>query len=100
MGAPPGASRASAARVLRAWAAAEPGKPVEGLTLKQEMKLIGDAMDHNDKDVLGRYGGFNEALQRLAALQQMPEAKVTQGASIDDYRTWRATRFAVPQETG
>ena len=45
-------------------------------------------------------GGFNEALQRLAALQQMPESKATEGVSIDDYETWRATRFAELEETG
>ena len=89
-----------AARVLRVWAAAEPGKLVEGLTVKQEIKLIGEAMDHNDKDVLGRYGGFNGALQRLAVLQSLPEAKVTEGVSIDNYSTWRATRFTERDEVG
>ena len=87
-----------AERVLRAWAAAEPGKSPEGMTVKQEIKLIGDAMDHDDEDVLGRYGGFGGALKRLAALQSLPEAKVTEGVSIDDYSTWFAERFASPGE--
>ena len=87
-----------AGRVLRAWAAAEPGKSPEGMTVKQEIKLIGEAMDHDDKEVLGQYGGFNGALKRLAALQSLPEAKVTEGVSIDDYSTWFAERFATPGE--
>ena len=88
------------ARVLEAWAAADPGTPDEGLTVKQEIKSIGEAMDHNDKEILDQYGGFNGALQRLAALQRLPEAKVTEGVSIDDYSTWRSTRFADPDEIG
>ena len=87
-----------AERVLRAWAATDPGKPSEELTVKQEIKLIGEAMDHDDEDVLGRYGGFGGALKRLAALQSLPEAKVTEGVSIDDYSTWFAERFASPGE--
>ena len=29
-----------------------------------------------------------------------PKPKVTEGVSIDDYSTWRAVRFAEPDETG
>ena len=82
------------ARLLQAWAAADPGTPDQGLTVKQEIKLIGEAIDHDDKEILDQYGGFNGALQRLAALQRLPEAKLTEGVSIDDYSTWRAVRFA------
>ncbi len=39
-------------------------------------------------------------MQRSAALQRLPEAKVTEGVSIDDYSTWRAVRFADPDEIG
>ena len=88
------------ARVLEAWAAADPGTPDEGLTVKQEIKAINDAMTAKDKNFLAGYGGFGKALQRLAALQRLPEAKVTEGVSIDDYSTWRATRFADPDEIG
>ena len=88
------------ARLLEAWAAAEPGTPDQGLTVKQEIKLIGEAMDHDDKEILGQYGGFNGALQRLAALQRLPEAKLTEGVSIDNYSTWRAVRFADRDEIG
>ena len=30
------------------------------------------------------------------ALQQLPEAELAEGVSIDDYSTYRATRFANP----
>ena len=46
------------ARVLEAWAAAEPGTPDEGLTVKREIKAIDDAMTHSDENCLARYGGF------------------------------------------
>ena len=83
-----------AERVLKVWAATAPQEGRQGMTLQQEMKLIGEAMDHDDNEVLGRYGGFNGALQRLAALQKMPEAQVTEGVSIDEFSTYRATRFS------
>ena len=83
-----------AERVLKVWSATAPQEGRQGMTLQQEMKLIGEAMDHDDNEVLGRYGGFNGALQRLAALQKMPEARVTEGVSIDEFSTYRATRFS------
>ena len=88
------------ARVLEAWAAADPGTPDEGLTVKHEIKAIDDAMTHSDENFLARYGGFGGAMKRSAALQRLPEAKVTEGVSIDDYSTWRADRFADPDEIG
>ena len=88
------------ARLLEAWAAADPGTPDEGLTVKQELKAIREAMKADDEEGLDQYGGFNGALQRLAALERLPEAKVTEGVSIDEYSTWRATRFADPDEIG
>ena len=53
--------------MLEAWAAAEPGKPDEGLTVKQEIKAIDEAMTHSDENFLARHGGFGGAMQRLAA---------------------------------
>ena len=88
------------ARVLEAWAAAEPGTPDQGLTVKREIKAIDDAMTHNDDNFLGRYGGFGGAMKRSAALQRLPQSKLTEGVSIDDYSTWRAVRFADPDEIG
>ena len=88
------------ARLLEAWAAADPGTPDEGLTVKQEIKAIDDAMTQKDREFLARYGGFGPAMKRSAYLQKLPEAKVTEGVSIDDYSTWRATRFADPDEIG
>ena len=39
-------------------------------------------------------------MQRSAALQRLPEAKLTEGVSIDDYSTWRAVWFADRDEVG
>ena len=88
------------ARVLRAWAAAPEKEAGEGLTVKQEIKRIDTALRTNDRTVLAEYGGFNAAMKRGAQLESLPEAKVTEGVSIDDYSTWRATRFAEMRETG
>ena len=88
------------ARVLEAWAAADPGTTDEGLTVKQEIKAIDEAMKQDDWEFFERYGGRGPAMKRAAALYQVPEAKVTEGVSIDDYSTYRATRFADPDEIG
>ena len=88
------------ARVLEAWAAAEPGTPDEGLTAKQEIKAIDEAMTRKDREFLARYGGFAKAGRRSVELQRLPEVKVTEGVSIDDYSTWRAVRFAERDEVG
>ena len=37
-------------RVLQLWAAAEPGKVIEGLTVKQEMRAIKDAIAKRDRN--------------------------------------------------
>ena len=89
-----------AARVLETWAAAEPGTSDEGLTVKQEIKAIDEAMVGEDEEFLARYGGFAKAGRRSVELQRRPEAKVTEGVSIDDYSTWRAVRFADRDEVG
>ena len=91
-----GAMKRSAA--LQRGAAAEPGTNHEGLTPKQEIKAIDDAMTNSDENFLARYGGFGGALKRSAYLQKLPEAKVTEAVSIDDYSTYHATRFADPNE--
>ena len=89
------------ARVLEAWAAAEPGTPDEELTVKQEIKAIHEAMKAAEtRNFLARYGGFAEAGRRSVELQRLPEAKVTEGVSIDDYSTWRSVRFADRDEIG
>ena len=87
------------ARVLQVWAATPPKETGEGRTLKEEIKRIDTALRTNDRTVLAEYGGFNAAMKRGAELESLPEAKVTESVSIDDYGTWRATRFAAPEET-
>ena len=88
------------ARVLRAWASTAPKETGEGLTLRQEIKRIDTALRTNDETVLAEYGGFNAAMKKGAQLESLPEARVTEGVSIDDYSTWRATRFTALEETG
>ena len=92
------------ARVLEAWATAEPGTPDEGLTAKQEIKAIQDAMIQNNTEFFIPYGGQGPAMKRAAALINMPPEPgangATGGVSIDDYSTWRAVRFADRDESG
>ena len=88
------------ARVLRVWAAAPAKETGEGRTLAEEIKRIDTALRSNDPIVLAEYGGFNAAMKKGAELESLPEAKLTEGVSIDDYSTWRATRFAARDEGG
>ena len=83
-------------RVLQLWAAAEPGKVIEGLTVKQEISAISDAIDNRDMEFLAQYGGMGEAGKRYMALLKLPESDLAEGVSIDDYSTFRATRFSEP----
>ena len=83
-------------RVLQLWAAAEPGKVAAGLTVKQEISAISDAIDNRDMEFLAQYGGMGEAGKRYIALGKLPEAELAEGVSIDDYSTFRATRFSEP----
>ena len=89
-----------AARVLEKWAATEAGTSDEGLTAKQEIKAIQDAIIQNDTAFFVPYGGERLAMKRASALMKMPVVKTTEGVSIDDYSTWRAVRFADRDETG
>ena len=92
------------ARVLQAWAAADPGTPDKGLTVKQEIKAIQDAMIQRDTEFFTPYGGRGPAMKRAVMLMNMPPEHEANGAnggvSIDDYSTWRAVRFADRDEVG
>ena len=83
-------------RVLQLWAAAEPGKVVEGLTVKQEMRAIKEAIAKRDREFLGKYGGLIQAGERYKELLKLPEAEFTEGVSIDECSTFRAMRFSEP----
>ena len=83
-------------RVLQLWAATEPGKVIEGLTVKQEIELLERALDRQDLELFDQYGGMQEAINRYIALGKLPEAELAEGVSIDGYSTYRATRFAEP----
>ena len=81
-------------RVLQLWASAEPGKPATGLTVKQEIAAISEAIDHQDEAFLNKYGGMIAAGDRYLELQKLPEANLAEGVFIDGFSTYHATRFA------
>ena len=83
-------------RMLQLWAAAEPGKVIEGLTVKQEISAIREALHSDDEEFMRHYGGLQGAADRYKELLMLPEAEVVKGASIDGYSTYRAHRFADP----
>ena len=84
-------------RVLQLWAAAEPGKVVEGLTIKQEISAIREALHSDNEEFMSQYGGMQGAVERYKELMMLPEAAaLPKGVSIDAYSTYRATRFADP----
>ena len=84
-------------RMLQLWAAAEPGKVATGLTVKQEISAIREALVSDDEEFMSQYGGMNQGAQRYQELTMLPEAaELAGGVSIDDYSTYRATRFSEP----
>ena len=83
-------------RMLQLWAAAEPGKVIEGLTVKQEISAIREAIGKRNREFLGKYGGLIQAGERYKELLTLPEAELVKGVSIDGYSTYRATRFSEP----
>ena len=83
-------------QMLQLWAAAEPGKVIKGLTIKQEIAAIRQALNSGDQEFMSQYGGMQGAADRYMKLLMLPEAEVVKGVSIDDYSTYRATRFSEP----
>ena len=83
-------------RMLQLWAAAEPGKVIEGLTVKQEISAIREALLSDDLEFMSQYGGINQGAERYKELLTLPEAELVKGVSIDGYSTYRATRFSEP----
>ena len=80
--------------VLRAWAARPPRRQGRKMTVKEEIELLAQAIGNLDEAVMARYGGLNPALRYYVELQKLPAAKVGDGVKIDDYTTFRASRFA------
>ena len=81
-------------RMLQLWAAAEPGKVIEGLTIKQEISAIREALlgdDQEHEEFMSQYGGLQGAADRYMELLKLPEAEVVKGVSIDDYSTYCST---------
>ena len=80
--------------LLRAWASRASRRQGGKMTVKEEIELLNKALLDGDDDVLASYGGLNPALRYYAELQELPAAKVGDGVKIDDYTTFRASRFA------
>ena len=76
--------------------AAEPGKVIEGLTIKQEISAIKEALHSDDEKFITQYGGMQGAVERYKELMTRPEAELVKGVSIDGYSTYRAARFSEP----
>ena len=79
--------------LLRAWASSPSRKQGGKMTVKEEIKLLGDAIENLDVAVMDSYGGLNPALRYYTKLQELPEANVGDGVKIDDYTTFRAYRL-------
>ena len=61
-------------RMLQLWAAAEPGKVIEGLTVKQEISAIREALLSDYLEFMSQYGGMNQGAERYKELLTLPEA--------------------------
>ena len=58
-----------------------------GLTLKEEIERIREALSEEERAMMAGYGGFKVALQRSAKPRDLPESRVTEGVPIDGYTT-------------
>ena len=58
------------------------------------MRAIKEAIAKRNRKFLGQYGGLIQAGERYKELLKLPEAELTEGVSIDECSTYRATRFA------
>ena len=70
------------ARVLEAWAAAEPETPDEGLTVKQEIKAIDEAMVGEDEEFLGPVRRIRESWETVCGTPTPPRSQ-GHGRSLD-----------------
>ncbi len=76
-----------AVKWLRTWATTTPKSQPQGMTAKQEIEHITQAILDGDWAGLDeRYGGLNPAIQRKDALMENPVRNVGEGVSITDYR--------------
>ena len=89
-------------RMLQLWAAAEPGKVATGLTVKQEISAIRETLHTDNRDIEFMSTVRRDASEAVEAVQgtswnNFPKRRrFAKGVSIDDYSTYRATRFSEP----
>ena len=70
------------ARVLEAWAAAEPGTPDEGLTVKQEIKAIDEAMVGEDRGISSPVRRIRQSWETVCGTPTPPRSQ-GHGRSLD-----------------
>ena len=82
----------SAGRVLARWI--EQGSTAEASGTAAELAELQAAVSALDGEVLGRHGGLNGALERIAALEALNEAEATATPepAISRGETWRSVR--------
>ena len=73
-----------------------PGPTQDDPAIAAEIQQIEDGIASADKAILGQYGGFQGANNRLIELQSLPESKGTTGVLIDSYETWVSRRLRLP----
>ena len=64
--------------------------------MKQEISAIREAIDNRRRGIYEPVRRDARPVGRYKELMKLPEAELAKGVSIDDYSTYRATRFSEP----
>ena len=68
--------------------------------IRQEIARLKEATSGGNRSLLGAWGGFTNAVDRLMALRQLPEgtpAKTTARGAIDRFQIWSTSRLTGPE---
>ena len=88
-------ARARAGQRCAIWTQATPGTQNTGMTAKEEIEHIRQAILNRDRAVLDSYGGLNPANRRKAELAANPVRHFGDGVSITDYHAICSGRIQV-----
>ena len=88
-------ARARAGQRCAIWTRTTPGTQNTGMTAKEEIEHIRQAILNRDRTVLDSYGGLNPANRRKAELAANPVRHFGDGVSITDYRAISSRRVQV-----
>ena len=97
-----------AAPLLKYWTQDGDGTGVETPTgqtqadpdIRQEIARLKEATSGGNRSLLGEWGGFANAVDRLMALRQLPEgtpAKTKARGAIDRFQLWSTSRLTGPE---